>query len=270
MRADLSEAVRRTVKRSPTTHAVAKLVRMAPEVSLREWLDVGRTADVVRVLPNTMVGAARLINAYECVRSVEREGIQGSVAECGVWSGGSIALMALASRRHRTVPRTFHLFDSFEGLPQPSQHDLETVTAFRSAHPDVGFDTGGSPNTLVPIDACRGATVEEVRALFRRLGFDDDSYVVHQGWFQETVPAAAPLLGPLAVLRLDGDWYESTKVCLEHLYDQVVEGGFVIVDDYGVMSGCRRATDEFLASVEVAPRLVDIDGVGVFFRKPSS
>ena len=91
--------------------------------------------------------------------------------------------------------------------------------------------------------------------------------VIHRGWFQETVPHAAREIGPLAVLRLDGDWYESTRVCLEHLFDNVVEGGVIIIDDYGTFSGCRMATDEFFASRGIHAEFETIDGDVVLFWK---
>jgi hypothetical protein len=257
----------RLVRRSRTAHGLAKWATLAPTVAPRQWLDARRTIGIVRVLPNTMLSAPRLLNAYDVVRQVEDDGVDGAIVECGVWSGGGIGLMALASRRYGTAPRTFHLFDSFEGLPQPSVHDEEVLAAFALGHPELVPDDGSDPARLVAIGACEGDTIEAVRDLFlRRLRVAEDRVVIHAGWFQDTVPAAAATIGPIAVLRLDGDWYESTKVCIENLYDHVAEGGFVIVDDYGDFTGCRKAVDEFLASRGESPDLLEADGAA-WFRK---
>ena len=91
--------------------------------------------------------------------------------------------------------------------------------------------------------------------------------VVKQGWFQKTIPQSAKEIGALAVLRLDGDWYESTKICLEYLYDLVSENGSIIIDDYYHWEGCRKAVDEFLASRKVNATLIPIDEEAVYFIK---
>jgi hypothetical protein len=232
-------------------------------VPLGRWSDVHRTRSIFRVLPNTMLPAPRLMNAYDCMREVECEGLRGDVAECGVWAGGAIGLMALASRRYGSR-RRFHLFDSFEGLPQPSEHDVEVLNGFRKHHPDMPLDMGGSE--LVAIDAC-AAPLEACTELFYDvLEFDPAQVVIHKGWFQDTIPAAD--IGELAILRLDGDWYESTKVSFEGLYDNVVPGGYVIFDDYGTFTGCRKAVDEVIAARGLDVALVNVDGEGAYFRKP--
>jgi hypothetical protein len=245
-----------------------KWLRIALDAPVTEWLDVPRTRAVIRVLPNTMLSARRLLNAYETVRLVNREAVVGCVVECGVWSGGGIGLMALADRRDGTTGRTFHLFDSFEGLPQPSLQDEEVLEAFRQGHPDLEPDPSAGGAELVAIGACEGATADEVHDFLRRvLGVPDALVRMHVGWFQDTIPQAAATIGPIAVLRLDGDWYESTKVCLHGLFDLVSDGGYVIIDDYGTFTGCRAAVDEFLAERHLDVEMHDIDGAGVWFRK---
>jgi len=268
MRVDLLKSL---LMRWRILYSLGKLAKMMRQVRLHEWSDLRRLQSLLRVLPNTMVSAPRLMNAYECVRTIEEAGIKGAVVECGVCSGGCIGLMALASRRYgdkTRMFRTFHLFDSFQGLPQPSLHDADVVEAFRSAHPGVKPDDGSDPRQLVPINVCAGSSAEEVESfLLDRLRIDPRQIVMHRGWFQETVPAAKESMGPVAILRLDGDLYESTKVCLECLYDRVTDGGFVIIDDYGTFEGCRDAVEEFFSGQNLAPDLIDIDGHGVFFQK---
>lgn len=247
---------KRFLKRSRTLHAIVKLAKVWPHVRLHRWANLSRTADIVRVLPNTMVPPARLMNAYDSMRFLEQHAIEGHVAECGVWEGGCIGLMACASRRSGGA-RTFHLFDSFQGLPAPSTQDANV--------------TGEKTAELTPIGAAVASREKAEELFYDVLRVDHERVVFHEGWFQDTVPIAARSIPSLAVLRVDGDWYESTKVCLKGLYDLVVEGGFVIVDDYGCFVGCRAAVDEFLAERGIDPKvLVPIDHEGVYFRKPGS
>jgi O-methyltransferase len=247
---------KRFLKRSRSLHAVVKLAKVCNKASLRRWANVSRTADIFRVLPNTMVPPVRLMNAYDCMRFAELHSIEGDVAECGVWEGGCIGLMASASER-LGGRRNFHLFDSFKGLPVPSAQDLDIP--------------GAKTAELSPIGACVAARETAERLFYDVLRVDRHRVVFHEGWFQNTVPAAARSIRSLSILRVDGDWYESTKVCLAGLYDLVVDGGFVIVDDYGTFIGCRQAVDEFFAERGIDPRsVVPIDDEGVYFRKPRS
>jgi O-methyltransferase len=260
--------LRALLKQSRLLHAAYKLIRILPDAPFRSWLRLRRTALIFHVLPNTMVSARGLMQAYDWAEAVEREHIDGDVAECGVWAGGTIGLMAAVNKRWGNRERRFHLFDSFEGLPQPSAYDADVLEEFRKHHPELGLDDGGDPATLTAIGAC-AAPLDAVDELFDVvLGIDRRQVAIHKGWFQDTVPRAAETIDQLAVLRIDGDWYESTKVCLEGLYDKVVAGGYVGIDDYDEFSGCRRALDEFLASRDVPFRLTVVPGAGVYFRKP--
>jgi O-methyltransferase len=245
-----------------------KTMRRVPPA---QWFDLRRLRAIARVVRNTMVSGPRLINAYECTRIIERDKLPGAIVECGVCHGGCIGLMALASRRYGDGTRILHLFDSFRGLPQPSRHDSDVVDAFRAAHPDVEPDDGRNAAHLQPISVCVGPSAENVRSfLVVDLQVDRPQVVIHEGWFQETAPEAAGRIGPIALLRLDGDLYESTRVCLDHLYDNVVRGGFIIIDDYGTFAGCRKAVDEFFARRGLTVELIDIDGHGVYMRRMES
>ena len=262
--------MKRLLMRWRMLYQCARLAKTMRRVPPGEWRDLRRLTAIFRVLPNTMVSGPRLINAYECTRIVEQENIRGALVECGVCSGGCIGLMALASKRYGGGERTLHLFDSFQGLHQPSRHDSDVVEEFRAAHPDVEPDDGRDPAHLVPINVCVGSSADEVRSfIIDRLRVDPDRVVIHEGWFQQTVPAAGRSIGPIAILRLDGDLYESTRTCLEHLYDRVVEGGFIIIDDYGTFAGCRKAVEEFFDGRGITADLLNIDGDGVFLRKPA-
>ena len=204
--------------------------------------------------PYTMVGKRRLLNACVSVDEVYRLGIAGAIVECGVWRGGCAAAMAAVSER-RGGSRDVWLLDSFDGLPEPTELDGT------SAHEWMAGATAEQRCV---------ANVQEVEALlFDKFHLPRERVHIRRGWFEKTVPAAAPEIGPIAVLRLDADWYESTRTCLDHLDPNVSGGGIVIIDDYGYWEGCRRATDDFLRSIGDV-ELTVIDGCGVFFRKPSS
>lgn len=270
----MSTNVKHLAKRSRTLHSAVKMAKLLPGLPLRDAHDMGRARDIFRVLPNTMLSLPALVNVHECARTVERDGIEGSVAECGVWAGGAVGLMALVNQRYGVRPRTYHLFDSFEGLPQPAEEDTDVIDSFRDEHPELATDDGLHPDELVAIGACAvpaygPGPLDDVNDLFGHvLKIPPSSYVIHQGWFQETIPQVRDELGPLAILRLDGDWYESTRTCLEGLYDLITPGGFLILDDYGFFAGCTQAVDEFLPTRGVSPSTLQVEPWGAFLRRP--
>jgi len=213
------------------------------------------------VLPHTMVGRGGLITTYKVVKDVERQDIEGCLVECGVARGGSAALMLLTSelfapKNSARDARTAWLFDSFEGLPSSTTED--------------GFLRKPNHNNKSSWDLaegyCLGALEEVEELLFKKLEFDTSKVFLIKGWFQDTLPEHKDKVGDIAVLRLDGDWYESTKCCLENLYDNVIEGGYVIVDDYALV-GCRKAADEFLTSQGEHPEIIPDGRGGGWFKK---
>jgi O-methyltransferase len=186
-----------------------------------------------RVARFTMITPAGLADLWQLTRRAEERRVGGAIVQCGVWRGGAAALMAHASR---ASARRIWLFDSFEGFPAPCAED----------GPDGGIAAG---DWTAPADDAREA--------MRRLGIDAARVSIVPGWFETTLTRTAPSIGPIAILSIDAVLYASVKVCLESLYDQVVAGGVVILDDYGYWPGCRRATYEFLAryapTVELRP-----------------
>jgi hypothetical protein len=269
----MASTMKQFAKRNRTLHSSVKLARLMPRAPSVMPRDLRRAADIFRVLPNTMLPLPALANVYECSRSIERDRVAGSVVECGVWAGGAIGLMTLVNRRYGTLPRMFHLFDSFEGLPQPADEDIDVLDAFRVEHPDLTTDDGRDPNRLVAIGACDtpaygAGPLEDVNDLFRDvLEVDAARYRIHQGWFQQTIPEAKEEVGPIALLRLDGDWYESTKTCLEGLYDQLVPGGYLILDDYGYFDGCTQAVDEFFSARSIPHNHLVVERWGASIRR---
>lgn len=168
----------------------------------------------------------------------------GSFVECGVYSGAQCAAMALASPGRRV-----HLFDSFVGIPESGPMDDESINT---------LVRGGDRLVTTGISACSAALV---KMRMREWGVQAQ-LVFHEGWFQNTVPPAARVMHEsyerIAILRLDGDLYESTKVCMHHLAPLVVPGGFIIIDDWA-LTGCRKACEEwFKAHDLVGDRRPDI------------
>ncbi len=199
-----------------------------------------------KIRPFSMMSHARLHGIYSGVAHVLHRGIPGALVECGTARGGCAALMGLVCQQWKQ-PRDLWVFDTFEGLPPPSQNDPEYELAKSKA------------------GTCRGE-YEEVRGLLESLGVMDRAHLV-KGLFQDTVPTSD--VQQIALLHLDGDWYESTRVCLEHLYDKVSPGGIIQIDDYGHWAGSRKALHEFLEARNIHVDLKYLDYTGRQFIKPA-
>ena len=198
---------------------------------------------------STMLSRERLISLYDQVVFCERNQIKGSYVECGVWKGGAVAMMAMGSLRHSQSRRNIHLFDAFADICEPDA-DIDGQRAIEESAPYTDTASGNLQSMKgFYRDVGGHGTLQENRVLLEDVvRYPEEMLHYHVGWFQDTVPEAAKTIGPIAILRLDGDWYESTKVCLEHLYDLVTEGGFIVIDDYGTYDGCKTAVDEFMKS----------------------
>ena len=218
--------------------------------------DVERAISMVQ--PFSMLSRNRLSILYELVAYVDTYCIAGALVECGVWKGGAVGMMAYAART-RDGQRDLHLFDAFADICEPD-HRIDGARAVGEAG---GLEYAqGRLQSIQGIYSDRGGhgTLEECRSLIEtRIGYDPARVHYHAGWFQDSLPTAAPVLGPIAILRIDADWYASTKVCLDALYSLVSPGGAVIVDDYGAYDGCRLAVDEFLSAHRVRVFLNHVD-----------
>ncbi len=183
----------------------------ASPLSPLEWIESFVLARTVR--PRySMVPAARLRLLYDLSKRITREGVRGDIVECGVYNGGSAAIMAAAQSGSKDA-RTVWLFDSFEGLPPPTEQD----GTYEREHYYKGW--------------C-GGTAEKVEEIFQRFRLPRERLRIVQGWFENTFPKTVPNMGPIALLHIDADWYESVKICLETLYPKVVSGGYIELDDY--------------------------------------
>ena len=198
----------------------------------------------------TMVGLERLDNVRACVEDVLARGVPGDLIETGVWRGGTTIFMRGILAAHGDRERSVWVADSFQGLPAPA--------------PGYPVDEGDRLHEY----AYLAVSEEEVRANFARYGLLDDRVRFLPGWFSDTLPALTD--ARFAVVRLDGDMYESTIVALESLYPRLSIGGYLIVDDYGALETCRRAVTDYRERNGIDEELVPIDWTGVFCRKDRS
>jgi hypothetical protein len=183
----------------------------------------------------TMTPEIRQWTLLKAIEYADRNDLVGDVVECGVWRGGNV-MMSKEYRNGSSISRRFWLYDTFAGMTEPTEHDItpggnramQTFLARRKAdHTDWAY-----------------ASLEEVRSNFEMFGLLDDSVVFRKGMVEDTLPTE-PLPDQIAVLRLDTDWYESTLVELQVLYPRLVQGGVLIVDDFGDWLGAKKAVDEY-------------------------
>jgi hypothetical protein len=183
-----------------------------------------------------MSSEATLRNSYECAKSIIEDGILGDFVECGVYTGCQCGAMALAIQELGS-DRKIHCFDSFRGFPKASEKD--------SLEWQQKLGVGSSTDPSLPLDPAWGFSshidVAHVQSNFLKWGFPLDMFVFHEGWFQDTTKEWN---GAIALLRIDGDLYDSVLVCLKNLYPYLVAGGICILDDYDLEGG-RRAFDEY-------------------------
>ncbi len=186
-------------------------------------------------------------NLQKCIEAVLNDGIPGDLMECGVWKGGLCVFMRGVLKAW-SAERKVWVADSFKGLP-------ETETCLKDAI---------WQELLRPIN-CLSVSLEEVKDIFQRYDLFDEQVKFLPGWFDETIPTAP--IERLAVLRLDGDYYDSTKVCLEYLYPKLSAGGFLILDNYGIPIGERNAVDEYREKHGITDKLIQVNSQEYYWRK---
>ena len=197
----------------------------------------------------TMIGMQRLTSLQHCVETVLAEDVPGDLIECGVWRGGACILMRAVLAAYGDEKRCVWLADSFEGVPRSDPANYKA---------DKGIRAGFAAGIL-------GVSEAEVRANFERYGLLDEQVRFLPGWFKDTLHDAP--IDPIAVLRLDGDLYESTIQALDALYPRLSPGGFCIVDDYLAVKACEQAVTDYRAKHGISAEIVNIDGTGVLWRK---
>jgi O-methyltransferase len=206
-----------------------------------------------KVKPYTMTSPERVFSLCEAVKYLHEKNIEGDIVECGVWKGGSIMAVAETLLRSGDSSRNLYLFDTFEGMAPPTDKDV-----------DIAGVTAES--LLEQSDKMKDesvwccASLEMVKSAVNSIGYPSEKIHFVKGMVEQTIPLNAP--DKIALLRLDTDWYESTKHEMEHLFPRLSIGGVLIIDDYGHWQGARKAVDEYLERNKVKILLNRIDYTG--------
>jgi hypothetical protein len=240
---------RPVLKRALVSTASRLLDRSGFEVGRRRNIseDARREGRYWPLYADTMIGRLRLDNLQECVESVIREGVEGDLIETGVWRGGACIFMRGILATYGVKDRRVFVADSFEGLPKPDA----------SKYPSDRGSTLHEHSILA-------VSLEQVQQNFRRYGLLDDQVVFLKGWFKDTLPKAP--IEKLAVLRLDGDLYESTYDALTNLYPKLSVGGYCIIDDYSIPT-CKKAVEDYRKQHGIESDLRQIDRSSRYWRK---
>jgi O-methyltransferase len=192
---------------------------------------------VERVRPYTMTAQRSVVGLCEAVEYVVRNELVGAFVECGVWRGGSVMAEALTLLRLGVGDRDLYLFDTFAGMPRPHADDVSL------REPEQSALTRWQRDQRTNCNEWAYATIETARENVLSTGYPAEHVHLIEGLVEETIPRQAP--ESIALLRLDTDWYSSTKHELEHLYPRLAAGGVLILDDYGSWAGARKAVDEY-------------------------
>ena len=223
---------------------------VAPAIGgYRTELYVAKFRETGRDVPSqahSMIGLRRMNNLQGCIEQVLADGVPGDLIETGVWRGGATIFMRGVLKAYGVVDRTVWVADSFEGLPAPDVEAYPLDQQWASSAGKIAVD------------------IDTVRRNFDRYGLLDGQVQFLKGWFKDTLPTMPAK--ELAVLRLDGDLYESTWDALNSLYPRLSDGGFLIIDDY-VYDSCRQAVHDYRRAHDIEATIVDIDGHSVFWRK---
>jgi hypothetical protein len=199
-------------------------------------------------MAHTMIGWARLENLQRCIEDILARGVPGDLIETGVWRGGAIIFMRAVLKAYEVTDRSVWGADSFRGLPPP---DAARYPA------DEGDICHTCPELAV--------TLDEVRSNFEKYGLLDEQCRFWPGWFRDTLPVVPA--ERLALIRIDGDMYESTYVALANLYPKLSRGGYLIVDDYGALPSCRQAVHDFRDAHNIREDIIPIDWTGIYWRR---
>lgn len=220
-----------------------------------------QASEIIRaVRAYTMTSPERLFSLIQAVRYISSARIAGSIVECGVWRGGSMMAAALTLLERGDTARELYLFDTFEGMSPPGSRDV-------SHDGKAASELLAAPRSTAADSAWCYATLPDVQAGLASTRYPAERVHFILGKVEDTLPRQAP--GSIALLRLDTDWYESTRHELEHLYPLLVPGGVLIIDDYGHWAGCRQAVDEYFGARNIPLLLHRVDYTGRIAVKPA-
>ena len=249
-------------QRPPPPNPVTPNPAVSDQVNTEEKFSDFTEADLrldTLVRPYTMTTSERIYQLAKAVEYIEKNAIPGAIVECGVWRGGSMMAAALALLRLGTTSREIYLYDTFEGMPPPKPIDIR--------HDGVAASEILSNRAKSKDDAYWAyASLEDVRANLASTGYPHERIHYVQGKVEDTLPQTGP--ATIALLRLDTDWYSSTRHELMHLYPRLSPEGVLIIDDYGWWKGQKQAVDEYFAQLPFQPLLQRIDSASRICIKP--
>lgn len=202
-----------------------------------------------KVKDYTMTSPERIVSLIRAINYIEKNSIEGSIVECGVWKGGSMMAALLAMKDQR---RKIYLYDTFEGMSEPTEDD----ESYKNESAKEAFLNKDEYWKRIECFS----TLEEVEKNIYSTGYPKREINFIQGKVEETIPGTIP--EKIAVLRLDTDWYESTMHEMVHLFPKLVQGGVIIIDDYGHWKGCKKAVDEYISDNNIKLLLNRIDYTG--------
>lgn len=205
----------------------------------------------------SMTSLERLYGLYKAVEYVVHHDMPGDIVECGVWRGGSCMLAAMALKQFGDTQRAIYLYDTFAGMTDPTEHDVD----YNDAHVSLRLN-----DAWPEYQAIANVPLEQVRQNMSTTGYPEHKVHYVKGPVEQTIPGTQP--DQIALLRLDTDWYESTRHEMEHLMPRLLAGGVLIVDDYGHWQGARRAVDEYLETHGIAMLLNRVDYTGRIGIRP--
>lgn len=240
---------RRLVSR--ITNAIGIIADRVEAAPSRPDVSVEDAAIIDRCRPYTMTSDERLLAVIDAVRYLCRHGISGSIVECGVWKGGSSMAAILALSEAGDTERDIYLYDTFEGMPPPTERDssYDGISAKEQLQ-----------STPVGTGVWCDSSLDEVQLNISATGYPSERVHYIKGRVEDTIPNVLPR--QIAMLRLDTDWYESTRHELIHLFPLLAHGGVIVIDDYGHWRGARAATDEYFESHRTSMFLNRIDYTG--------
>jgi hypothetical protein len=208
---------------------------------------------IQKTAPYTMTSPERIFGLVEAVKYIEKHNIPGDVVECGVWKGGSMLAIADTLKEYNNQSRKLFLYDTFEGMPPPTEADVSHDNL--EAAELLQRDENKEKNLVWAY-----STLDEVKKTMSLSGYPTEKIQYIKGKVEDTIPQQVP--EEIALLRLDTDWYESTRHELIHLFPRLVKGGILIIDDYGYWKGARRAVDEYFEENKVQILLSRMDETG--------
>lgn len=208
---------------------------------------------IQKVEPFTMTTQERIFGLIEAVKYIVNNNIEGDIVECGVWKGGSMLAIAEMLVQLGQTDRKLFLYDTFEGMSEPTEEDISFANQKAG---EMLKEDKDKENNLV----WAYSTLETVQQTMALTSYPKTQINYVKGKVEETIPSTLP--GQIALLRLDTDWYESTRHELEHLFPRLVKNGVLIIDDYGFWKGARKAVDEYVAEHKIRILLNRLDDTG--------